>query len=523
MKIIDEFAGSPAWESQSRAARDTFQGDMRIQIHRPQSLLTLGLVLVNATLILGGQLDPTTEAGQCGDTLNRPVNELPAQRFDGTFESFAPTVNKVSPAVVRIVTAVRTDNLADLAGAIEDPSWRRLLGKVPGGGSHRRLECGLGSGVIVTEDGYILTNSHLVNGPTEVEVTLPEGRVFNAKVIGLDAKSDIAVVRIDAHHLPTIPLAESQNVRVGDLVLAIGHPFGVGQTVTHGIVSATNRGGMGIEDIESFIQTDAPINPGNSGGALVDVRGHLIGINTAILSSSGGNAGIGFAIPSDLAHKVMTDLVKYGYVVRGCLGVEAQNLTPELATEFKLHNVTGVLVGGVSPKGPAERAGLKVGDVISRFDGKEVLDARQLKLSVAEAKPGQIVPVEVLRDGSPKPLCVVIGDASSKPLLAKVDRAAHERAPGALQGVFIGELNSELRQQLKIPREVRGAVVFDLHPASAAAQAGLRPGDVIESINRQEVSNAGEASQLSQNTKEKRTLLRVWSNSGSHFMLVDES
>ena len=197
-------------------------------------------------------------------------------------------------------------------------------------------------------------------------------------MIGLDPKSDIAVIKIAAHHLPTVPLADSRKVQVGDLVLAIGHPFGVGQTVTHGIVSATDRGGMGIEDYESFIQTDAPINPGNSGGALVDVTGHLIGINTAILSSSGGNLGIGFAVPSDLARRVMTDLVKYGYVVRGYLGVEAQDLTPELATEFKLHNATGVLVGGVSPNGPAEQAGLKVGDVISRFDGKEVLDARQL-------------------------------------------------------------------------------------------------------------------------------------------------
>jgi serine protease Do len=384
------------------------------------------------------------------------------------------------------------------------------------------VEGGLGSGVIVTEEGYILTNGHLVTGAEEVAVTLEDGRQFNAKVIGLDPKSDIAVIKIDAHNLPTVPLADSRKVQVGDLVLAIGHPFGVGQTVTHGIVSATDRGGMGIEDYESFIQTDAPINPGNSGGALVDVAGHLIGINTAILSSSGGNLGIGFAVPSELARRVMTDLVKYGYVVRGYLGVDAQDLTPEFATEFKLHNATGVLVGGVSPNGPADQAGLKVGDVISRFDGKEVLDARQLMLSVAEAKPGQIVPVEVLRDGSSKPLRVTIGNASSKTLHTKVDRAVHERNPGELQGVFIGELNSELRQRLEIPSDVQGAVVFDLHAASPAAQAGLRPGDVIQSINRQEVRNAEEASQLMHNAKDKRTLLRVWGNRGSHFVLIED-
>ena len=502
--------------------RRTTMKDMSIQIHRPELLLTLGIVLVNATLVLGGQLDPITGAGQCGETLNQSVNELPAQRFDGTFETFAPTVKRVSPAVVRIVTTLKSDSVANLAGGMENPLSRYSLGKVPRLRSARLVEGGLGSGVIVTEDGYILTNSHLVNGATEVEVTLQDGREFKARVIGLDAQSDIAVIKIRAQHLPKVLLADSRNVQVGDLVLAIGNPFGVGQTVTHGIVSATDRGGMGIEDCESFIQTDAPINPGNSGGALVDVTGHLIGINTAILSSSGGNLGIGFAVPSELARRVMTDLVKFGYVVRGDLGVETQDLTPELATEFKLHNATGVLVGGVSPNGPAEQAGFKVGDVISRFDGKEVLGARQLMLSVTEARPGQIVPVEVLRDGSSKLLRVTIGDPSSKTRLAKVDRSIQERDPGALQGVFIGELNSELRQLLKIPSDVQGAVVFDLYAASAAAQAGLRPGDVIQSINRQEVRNAGEASRLTQNAKDKRTLLRVWSNSGSHFVIIED-
>ena len=222
------------------------------------------------------------------------------------------------------------------------------------------IECGLGSGVIVTEDGYILTNSHLVDGPKEVEVTLQDGREFKAKVIGLDPRSDIAVIKIDVQHLPTVSLADSRDVQVGDVVLAIGNPFGVGQTVTHGIVSATDRGGIGIEDYESFIQTDAPINPGNSGGALVDVTGRLIGINTAILSSSGGNLGIGFAVPSHLARRVMTNLLKYGYVVRGYLGVEAQDLTPDLAKEFKVRGATGVLVGGVVPRGPPSRPGSRL-------------------------------------------------------------------------------------------------------------------------------------------------------------------
>ena len=374
----------------------------------------------------------------------------------------------------------------------------------------------------MTEDGYILTNSHLVNGPAEIKVTLQDGREFNAKVIGLDPKSDIAVVKINAHNLPTVPLAESQNVQVGDLVLAIGNPFGVGQTVTHGIVSATDRGGMGIEDYESFIQTDAPINPGNSGGALVDVNGHLIGINTAILSRSGGNLGIGFAVPSDLARRVMTDLVKYGYVVRGYLGVEAQNLTPELAKEFNLDPTTGALVAAVVPNGPAARAGLEVGDVITGFDGKPAGDARQLRLLVAEAKPCHTVQVEVIRNGSTRPFRVTIAQASVYERLAKVD-CSYDKHPGALQGVTMGELNSQLRQQLKVPRYVQGAVVLDVNQYSAAAGAGLRPGDVILSMNHHEVENAQEASRLTQNAKDKRTLLRVWSLSGSRFLLVDGS
>jgi len=427
----------------------------------------------------------------------------------------------VAPAVVKIVTVLRSKGPADLATGVQNPARSYVAGQVPRIRSGL-VDGGLGSGVIVTEDGYILTASHLVTGATEVGVTLQDGRDFNALVIGLDTRSDIAVIKIDAHNLPTVPLADSRKVQVGDFVLAIGHPFGVGQTVTHGIVSATDRAGMGIEDYESFIQTDAPINPGNSGGALLDVTGHLIGINTAILSSSGGNLGIGFAIPSDLARRVMADLMTYGYVVRGYLGVEAQDLTPGLAKEFKLHDATGVLVGGVVHNGPAEHAGLQVGDVITRFDGKDVHDSRRLQLSVAEAKPGQNVPVDVLRDGSVRPLRVTIRHASNSDLLARSDRTLYEQNLGALEGVFLGEINSELRQKLKIPGDVHGAFVFDLHAHSTAAQAGLRPGDVIRCINQQEIRSAAEALQFAQSAKGKHILLRVWSNTGNHFILIED-
>ena len=281
-------------------------------------------------------------------------------------------------------------------------------GRCPTASSLRRARKGLGSGVIVTKDGYILTNNHVVDNADEVKVTLQDGREFTAKVIGRDPKSDVAVIKIDANGLPVVPMADSDKVEVGDIVLAIGNPFGVGQTVTTGIVSATGRGNLGIEDYEDFIQTDAAINPGNSGGALVDTEGRLIGINTAIFSRTGGNMGIGFAIPSDLARSVMDSLIQYGHVTRGYLGVMIQDLTPALAKEFKLKDSTGALVGDVVPKGPADKAGFKDGDVVLEYNGKKVPDSRRLRLAVGDTKPGTTVPVKILREGASKTLEVTV-------------------------------------------------------------------------------------------------------------------
>jgi len=362
----------------------------------------------------------------------------------------------------------------------------------------------------------------VVNRAAEAKVTLQDGREFTAKVVGRDPKSDIAVVKIDAKDLPVVTMADSDKIQVGDIVLAIGNPFGVGQTVTEGIVSAKNRGNMGIEDYEDFIQTDAAINPGNSGGALVDIDGRLIGINTAILSRSGGSQGVGFAIPSDLARAVMESLVQYRHVTRGCLGVMIQDVTPTLAKEFNLKAWTGALVGDVVPNGPAAKAGFKDGDVVLEFNHRNVTDSRQLKLAVADTKPGSTVPAKVWRDGSARTLEVTVKDLPGTEPLAQ-NNTDHNNDTGTLNGVTVGDLDPQTRQQFNLPDTVKGAVITGVKPDSASAEAGLKPGEVIEEIDRHPVESAEEAVRLTENAKDKRTLVRVWENGGSHYVVVDES
>jgi serine protease Do len=361
-----------------------------------------------------------------------------------------------------------------------------------------------------------------VDSADEVKATLQDGREFTAKVIGRDPKSDIAVIKIDAKDLPAIPIADSDKVEVGDVVLAIGNPFGVGQTVTTGIVSATGRGNLGIEDYEDFIQTDAAINPGNSGGALVDVEGRLIGVNTAIFSHSGGNQGIGFAIPSDLARNVMNSLIEYGHVTRGYLGVMIQDVTPSLAKEFKLKDSTGALVGDVVHNGPADKAGFKDGDVVREYNGKKVSDSRRLRLAVGDTKPGTTVPVKILRDGASKTLEVTVQQLPGSEQLAQ-NNTPQSKDNGTLNGVAVSDLDQQTRQELKVPESVKGVVITEVQPDSPAAEAGLKQGDVIQEINRHPVKTADEAVKLTENTKDKVSLLRIWSNGGSHYVVVDES
>jgi serine protease Do len=407
---------------------------------------------------------------------------------------------------------------------LNDPFFRRFFGGEGEGSSRPRTQQGLGSGVIVTEDGYIITNNHVVEGPSEIRVALVSGEEFPAKVVGTDPATDIAVVKVERTGLPAITLADSSQLEVGDTVLAVGNPFGIGQTVTVGIVSGLGRGSIGIVDYEDFIQTDASINPGNSGGALTDVMGRLIGINTAILSRTGGNQGVGFAVPVNIARNVMEQIIEHGRVTRGYLGIYIQPLTPSLAKAFNLSQTKGALVANVSPKSPAAKAGLKEGDVITEFNGKPITDSKQLRLMVAQTPPDTRADVRYLRSGKEHEASVTLGELRGDELAQAQGRAEPETESakgGFVEGVEVAELNPQIRRQLNLPREVQGVVVTDVDPGSAAERAGLQPGDIIEEVNRQPVRNLRDATtKLKQNGS---VLLRVWSNGASHYIVLENA
>ena len=503
---------------------NTIYSDNRRRLNRVRAFL-LALLLASGTYALTwSQLQAKDSAKPAPVKLS--VSEKPVSRETGV-TSFAPVVKKVTPSVVKVyVTATVKNASHQLPDEFSNnPFFRRFFGddfnrqfrNAPTPKQH-----GLGSGVIVTKDGYLLTNNHVVDGADEVKVALNDGREFTARVIGKDPKSDIAVVKIDAKDLPAIELADSENLEVGDVVLAIGNPFGVGQTVTSGIISATGRGSLGL-DYEDMIQTDAAINPGNSGGALVDAEGRLIGINTAILSRSGGNQGIGFAVPVNLARSVMESLVKDGRVVRGFMGVNIQDLTPTLAKEFGVKESGGALIAAVTPKSPAEKAGLHDGDIITEFNGKPVKDGRHLKLQVAQTAPGTSVSVKILRDGKSKVVDVTVKELPGSELASNKNSDDADNATDALHGVGVADIDAAAKEKLSLPANVKGAVITEVDPNSPAFEAGLREGDVIVEINRKPVKSAQDAIQLTENPKDKRTLLRVWSKGGSRYVVVDES
>jgi len=475
-----------------------------------------------------GWAGPKTDKFRTSETpaLKLTVDDTPVSRDGRLAASYADVIKKVGPSVVRVNVTQKAKLASSPMLDLQQipPQLRRFFGEqmpfgMPEESSRSPRQHGLGSGVIVTEDGYILTNNHVIDGADEVKVALQDGRELAAKVVGRDPKSDVAVLKVDGTSFPAMALGDSEQMEIGDVVLAVGNPFGIGQTVTMGIISATGRATLGL-DYEDFIQTDAAINPGNSGGALVDTQGRLIGINTAILSRSGGNQGIGFAIPVSLARDVMESLVRDGKVTRGYLGVMIQDINPSLAKQFGLTEAKGALVGEVTPKGPAAKAGLESGDVITKLNGREVRDSRYLKLAVAKVDPGETASVTVLREGKEKTLKVKVDELPGDPSVAQTSKVEDE---GTLNGVGVADLDAKYRRQFSIPEKVDGAVVTQVDPDSAAAEAGIQPGDVILEINRTAVNDADEAVKLSSKADEKSTLLKIWSRGGSRYVVVDET
>ena len=491
--------------------------------------LILGGALVAAASVATLQLRADSDRKSRATEVHVQVDAAPMKRETGpVITSFAPVVKQVAPSVVTVSTTMKGQRMQMRGNPFfDDPALNRFFGGPggPGGSGGREFRApdrnGLGSGVIISKDGYILTNNHVVEGADEVQVKLAvSGKEYIAKVVGADAKSDIAVLKIEAKDLPAITLGDSEQIEIGDLVLAIGNPFGLGQTTTMGMISAMGRGNVGL-DYEDFIQTDAAINPGNSGGALVDAHGRLIGINTAIISRSGGNQGIGFAVPVNLARSVMENLVEHGRVIRGFLGVNLQNVNQDLANAFKLDEPRGALVAQVTDGSPAEKAGIKDGDVIVEFNGKQVRDIRQLKVLVGQTLPGTKVPVEIMREGKTWKLEVTLKELPGEKSLARTDKDS-TRDTERLAGVAVADLDNATRRQFEVPKGVKGVLVTGVEENSAAAKAGLREGDVVLEINRESVADSASAVRLADETKGDQILLRVWSQGANRYLVVNE-
>ncbi|MEO8663328.1 MAG: DegQ family serine endoprotease [Bryobacteraceae bacterium] len=425
--------------------------------------------------------------------------------------SFAPVVKRVLPSVVTITSSRMLKTSLQGGDDGIPPMFRQFFGANPGneGGQFRmprqQKEQGLGSGVIVSPNGYILTNNHVVDHATTVTVIMPDKHEYKARVVGTDPKTDIAVLKVDAGSLNPITIGDSDRVQVGDYVLAVGNPFGVGKTVTMGIVSATGRANLGIEDYEDFIQTDASINPGNSGGALVNERGELIGINTAILANgSAGNQGIGFAVPISVARNVMDQIVKDGKVTRAYLGVMAQEVTPSIAKAFNEPEVRGALIGDVTANSPAQKAGLEKGDIILDINGKPVNSSAELRMRVSLMAPGTKVNVKVFRDGAEKTLPLTLAEMPTE--TAKNEQPENS-SEDALQGMTVENVTAQTAQQLGLPAAATGVVVTSVDPASKAAESGVKRGDVVQEVNHKVVRNTSDFESAMRDAKEATLLL----------------
>jgi serine protease Do len=490
------------------------------------TLLTAGIIIGFVVASDLGWL-PTGHAVPEAPTVPavKPVATTPQPVLSGgSGQTFVEIAKAVKPAVVNIYATKTGRAEGPHAMPFDDPFFRRFFGdeffrrfeQQP----KERKERGLGSGVIVESNGLIITNNHVVGKADEIRVTLSDKREFKAKLIGTDPKTDIAVVRIEATGLPTIPWADSDKLEVGEFVLAVGNPFGLTQTVTLGIVSALGRA-AGIAEYEDFIQTDAAINPGNSGGPLVNVRGELVGINTAIFSQSGGNMGIGFAVPSNMAQSIMQQLVQTGKVVRGWLGVSIQELTPELASQFGLGDTKGVLVSDVMDDSPAKKAGFERADVILEYDGKPMDSPTHLRNAVAQTPVGKKVAVKILRDKKPKTIDVTIAEQPKSMAQSGEDESGETAAPaGVLSDLEVRELTEELAGRYGLKSSERGVIVVRVRPGSNAEELGVREGDIILEVNRQAVTSVKAYERIASKLPKDQSVLLLLKRQGRTIYLT---
>ena len=482
-----------------------------------------------------------------------PINDNRIAALTALDEAVEAVAAHVQPAVVNIQVTSRgsDEDQAQVQGEIP-PGLQQFFGpNGPFGGfgfggdddgqgqgngrrgmrrfqSQRPLERGVGSGVIISPDGYIVTNNHVVEGAVNVKVMMQDRRVMDAKVVGTDKLTDLAVVKINAQNLPYLQWGDSTGLRPGQTVLAFGSPFGYFQdSVTRGIVSAVNRQNPYSDDARKpggYIQTDAAINPGNSGGALVDAHGQLVGINTFIISNSGSFAGAGFAIPSQIAKSTADQIIAHGKVQHGYVGISMNDVTPSNASFFNLKDASGAIVAQVTPDSPASRAGLKTGDVIRELNGKKIADGSALQVAIAEKQPGDTVQLGIIRNGTPMQVGIKLGEYhKSGTQLASNDQGSGQGNTGKL-GLAVDDLDQDTRQQLQIPADVKGAAVAQVRPGSPAEDAGLQPGDVIVEVNRKPVASAEQFANMVKSTPAgKDILLLVWSKGNDSYRVVHPS
>jgi serine protease Do len=462
--------------------------------------------------------------------------------LDNAVESVA---TRVSPAVVNVAVTSKGSEEEQSSAQMDGqgqglpPGFAQFFGPngpfggqgTPGQGRRGRqqqeqpLEHGIGSGIIISPDGYIVTNNHVVDGAMQIKVTLNDRRVMDAKLIGTDKLTDLAVIKIDGHNLPSLAWGDSTKLRPGQTVLAFGSPFGYFQdSVTRGIVSAVNRQNPYSDDARKpggFIQTDAAINPGNSGGALVDAHGELVGINTFIISNSGSFAGAGFAIPAQIAKATANQLIAHGSVHHGYLGISMNDVTPENAQFFNLKDATGAIVAQVSPDSPASRAGLKSGDVIDQLNGHKILDGSALQVAVSQDQPGETIQLGILRNGQQQTVSVKVGEYQKPGMQTAENTSGDGSGNTGKLGLAVDDLNSDARQQLNVPAEMHGAAVANVRPGSPADNAGLAPGDVVLEVNRHAVASAEQFSNaVHANPAGKDLLLLVWSKGNASYRVL---